>query len=194
MARITVKHRHGQSFDIRVRGYPLISDEPVSLGGDDEGPTPTELMVAGLAACAADVVVKCLGAIGETVEPTEVGADFAWDSEGCRVKSIRLEVTLPNVLSPSARDQVMLAMQSCPARKMLAEPPSVECELSVGGCSLGGGRSGRQFMAGGAAPGRRFAGLRLTTANRRWGWRSAEVVQALARRSAGTSSWLDSAK
>jgi hypothetical protein len=41
VARITVKHRHGQSFDIQVRGYPLVSDEPVTLGGDDEGPTPT---------------------------------------------------------------------------------------------------------------------------------------------------------
>src|ERR1700693_3491424 len=95
MARITVKHRHGPSFDIRVRGYALISDEPVTVGGDDEGPTPTELMVAGVAACAADEVVKCLVAIGERFEPTEVGADFDWVSEGCRVRSIRLEVTVP---------------------------------------------------------------------------------------------------
>jgi putative redox protein len=132
MARITVKHRHGQSFDIRVRGYALVSDEPVTLGGDDEGPTPTELMVAGLAACAADEVVKRLASIGERFEPTEVGADFDWDAEGSRVTSIRLEVTVPYVISTSARNEVLRAMLSCPARKMLAEPPSVECELSVG--------------------------------------------------------------
>ncbi len=133
VARITVKHRHGQSFDIRVRGYALISDEPVTLGGDDEGPTPTELMVAGLAACAADEAVKRLAAIGERFEPTEVGADFDWDSEGRRITSIRLEVTFPHVISTSARSEMLHAMQSCPARKMLAEPPSVEYGLSVGG-------------------------------------------------------------
>jgi putative redox protein len=133
VARITVKHRHGQSFDIRVRGYALISDEPVTLGGDDEGPTPTELMVAGLAACAADEAVKRLATIGERFEPTEVGADFDWDSEGSRITSIRLEVTVPHVISTSARNEMLHAMQSCPARKMLAEPPSVEYELSVGG-------------------------------------------------------------
>jgi len=131
MARITVKHRHGQSFDIRVRGYALISDEPVTVGGDDEGPTPTELMVAGLAACAADEAIKCLAATGERFEPIEVGADFDWDSEGCRVRSIRLEVTVPAVIGTSARNEVLHAMQSCPARKMLAEPPNVEYELSV---------------------------------------------------------------
>lgn len=126
MARITVTHRHGESFDIRVRGYALISDEPITLGGDDEGPTPTELMVAGLAACAADEVVRCLAAIGERFEPAEVGADFAWEAEGSRVASIRLSVTLPRELSASTREKVVHAMLSCPARKMLAEPPSVD--------------------------------------------------------------------
>ena len=121
MARITIKHRHGQSFDIQVRGYPLVSDEPVTLGGDDEGPTPTELMVAGLAACAADEVVKCLVAVGARFEPTEVGADFAWDAEGRRVASIRLSVTLPEEISENTRQKVLLSMLSCPARKMLAD-------------------------------------------------------------------------
>jgi putative redox protein len=133
LARINVKHRHGQSFDIQVRGYPLVSDEPVTLGGDDEGPTPTELMVAGLAACAADEVVKCLVAIGARFEPTEVGADFSWDAEGRRVASIRLSVTLPEEISENTRQKVLLSMLSCPARKMLAEPPNVEYELSAGG-------------------------------------------------------------
>jgi putative redox protein len=126
MPRITVTHRHGESFDIRVRGYAFISDEPITLGGDDEGPTPTELMVAGLAACAADEVVRCLVATGERFEPTEVGADFAWDADGSRVASIRLSVTLPRELRASTREKVLEAMLSCPARKMLAEPPSVE--------------------------------------------------------------------
>ena len=133
MARINIKHRHGQSFDIQVRGYRLVSDEPVTLGGDDEGPTPTELMVAGLAACAADEVVKCLVAVGARFEPTEVGADFAWDAEGRRVASIRLSVTLPDQISENTRQKVLLSMLSCPARKMLAEPADVEYEVNAGG-------------------------------------------------------------
>jgi putative redox protein len=133
MARITVTHRHGQSFAIQVRGYPLVSDEPVTLGGDDEGPTPTELMVAGLAACAADEVVKCLMDLGLSYDLTEVGADFAWDPEGSRVASIRLSVALPEQMNENSRQRVMSSMLSCPARKMLAEPPSIEYELNAGG-------------------------------------------------------------
>lgn len=133
MARITATHRHGQSFDIRVRGYALISDEPATLGGDDEGPTPTELMVAGLAACAADEVVKCLTAIGEGFEPIEVGADFAWDTEAGRVASIRLSTTLPEAIPESTRESLLQSMLSCPARRMLVEPPRIDYDISAGG-------------------------------------------------------------
>ena len=84
-------------------------------------------------ACAADEVVTCLVAIGARFEPTEVGADFSWDAEGRRVASIRLSVTLPEEISENTRQKVLLSMLSCPARKMLAEPPNVEFELNAGG-------------------------------------------------------------
>jgi putative redox protein len=133
MERITVKHRHGQSFDIQVRGYPLVSDEPVTLGGGDEGPTPTELMVAGLATCAAEEVIACLAEAGLSSDLTEVGADFGWDVEGRRVASVRLTVNLPEGISENVRQKVLSSMLSCPARKMLTEPPIIEYELNAGG-------------------------------------------------------------
>jgi uncharacterized OsmC-like protein len=58
--------------------------------------------------------------------PPEVGADFAWVAEGRRVASVRLSVTLPEGISENTRQKVLLSMLSCPARKMLAEPPNVE--------------------------------------------------------------------
>ena len=132
MARITVTHRHGQSFDVRVRGYALISDEPVTLGGDDEGPTPTELMVAGLAACAADEVVKALAAMGQAFESTEVGADFEWDLEAGRVAGVEITAIIPTGVSEEARTKALEAILECPARKMLMEPPRLEYRLRGG--------------------------------------------------------------
>jgi putative redox protein len=129
MARITVTHRHDESFDVRVRGYALISDEPVNFGGDDEGPTPTELMVAGLAACAAEEAVHALAASGEAFITTEVGADFAWDHDQQRVDSVQMRVTLPDGISEKAREAVNAAVLACPARKMLTQPPTVEYDF-----------------------------------------------------------------
>lgn len=129
MARITVTHRHDDSFDIHIRGYALISDEPVTYGGDDEGPTPTELMVAGLAACAAEEAVQCLSASGQAFLAVEVDAEFAWDPQDQRIGSIRLKVNLPDGLDDKMRDAVSAAVLSCPARKMLMQPPTIEYDF-----------------------------------------------------------------
>ena len=131
MARITVKHRYAQAFDIDIRGMRLLSDEPVVLGGEDEGPTPTELMVAGLAACAAEEGLRHLSQMGLPFEPLEIEADFSWDLGSERVAAVQLAVTLPPDLSDSEVQAVEKAMLACPARKMLTQPPSVDYEFST---------------------------------------------------------------
>ncbi|HEX6588995.1 MAG TPA: bifunctional alpha/beta hydrolase/OsmC family protein [Longimicrobiales bacterium] len=36
---------------VQARGHTLVADEPIQAGGSDEGPTPYDLLVAGLGAC-----------------------------------------------------------------------------------------------------------------------------------------------
>ena len=130
MARIKITHRYGEAFDVEIRGYRLVSDEPVAIGGDDTGPTPTELMVAGLAACAAEVGVKHLVDEGLPYEPFEVDADFGWDIDEGRVDSVRLTVTPPASLKINDLHFLEMAMLGCPARKMLTEPPTLKYSFS----------------------------------------------------------------
>jgi putative redox protein len=132
MARITIKHRLGRSFDIAIRGYSLVSDEPTTHGGEGEGPTPTELMVAGLASCAADEAERRLAEMGMTYAQLEVGVDFDWDDATERIACVRLQVALPPGLSSEAGMLIRNAMLSCPALKMLTLPPEVECDFGTG--------------------------------------------------------------
>lgn len=152
MARITVTHRKGYSFDVRVRGCALISDESGNLGGEHEGPTPTELMIAGIAACAADEVVKSLSERGEKFEQVEVGGDFDWDRKGGRVACVRLTVTLPKGISTESSEHVLQSVLACPARKLLTEPPVIEYEFDTGGLAVLAGRAGVRSWPAEAAP------------------------------------------
>jgi uncharacterized OsmC-like protein len=43
----------GYRADVSARGHTLVVDEPVSLGGTDEGPTPYDYLAAALGACTA---------------------------------------------------------------------------------------------------------------------------------------------
>lgn len=129
MPRITVQHRYGMSFDVSVRGYRLISDEPVTLGGEDEGPTPTELVVAGLAACAADASARWLAAHRLPCDALVVEADFAWSAAGDRIDRVEVDVRLPDGLDDAARAGVADAIRRCPVRLLLTEPVRVEFQI-----------------------------------------------------------------
>ena len=51
MTTITVRHEARDRFRISIRGHEVLVDQPLPASGD-AGPTPTELFVASLAACA----------------------------------------------------------------------------------------------------------------------------------------------
>jgi putative redox protein len=53
MSEILIRHVQGDHFLVDVGGHTLSVDQPEASGGEDRGPTPTELFVAGLAACVA---------------------------------------------------------------------------------------------------------------------------------------------
>src|SRR5215210_9520640 len=48
-ARQTTNFKH----DLQIREHHLTADEPLESGGDDDGPSPQELLAASLASCTA---------------------------------------------------------------------------------------------------------------------------------------------
>lgn len=126
MTRISVAQRWGESFDVHVRGHRLVVDEPVVHGGDDDGPTPAELMVAALAASVAEAVQHHLGGAGVATQPVRVEADFAWADDAAEVTAIRLHLEVPPGLTPAQRDGAVSAAEACPVWRALHEPPEVE--------------------------------------------------------------------
>jgi len=53
MAVAVARRRGGYTHDVQVAGHSLVMDEPTDAGGADEGPSPTRLLAASLAACTA---------------------------------------------------------------------------------------------------------------------------------------------
>lgn len=57
---LTVAWRGGERFDIQVRGHVVRVDQLTDFGGSDTGPTPAELFVGSVAACAAHCAERYL--------------------------------------------------------------------------------------------------------------------------------------
>ncbi|MFT7587077.1 MAG: putative redox protein [Cellvibrionaceae bacterium] len=56
MASLTAINRLNYQVNMNASSFSILADEPESIGGDNQGPSPFELLLASLAACTAMTV------------------------------------------------------------------------------------------------------------------------------------------
>jgi putative redox protein len=119
-------------FAVLIRDHYLLVDQPKEAGGDDEGPTPTELFVAALAACVGFYAERFLLRHDLPSEGLAVKCGFEMsEHRPARVQSIELEVTLPVELSTSQRKALLAVVEHCTVHNSLRQPPEVRIGLSA---------------------------------------------------------------
>lgn len=117
MFTATTKSAGGLRLEVDVNGrHTIVTDEPVSLGGTDEGPAPHELLPAALASCIGTMVAlyaeKRDWAIGEPV------VDVVYDPESTP-RAFDIHLRLPPGLSDEQRRRLECVAETCPLRRAL---------------------------------------------------------------------------
>lgn len=136
MATISVTHLAGEKFQIETRDHVVLVDQP-SEGGDEVGPTPVELLVMALTACAAHYAVGHLRARGLPAQGLTVTGRWSMRAAPARVGRVALTVTTPARLTDDQRQGLLEAVDHCTVHNTLRNPPLVE--VAVAEPSLTGG-------------------------------------------------------
>lgn len=124
---IQVRHMGDAEFCIRMRGHEMVVDLPLEAGGDDAGPSPTQLLVASLAASVAFYGRGYLHAEGL---PDRVNVDVCWWSELAPTRVVRVEFKIEAPSLPASRlDAFRRAIQHCTVHNTLHDPPKILFEI-----------------------------------------------------------------
>src|SRR5215207_3419852 len=131
MPNLSVTHQTADRFQLQIRGHRLTCDQPEADGGTDQGPTPTELFVASLAACVAFYARRFLDrhdldAAGLRVE----GAFTMSPDRPARVDTITLRLLLPQPLEENRRRALLAVVDHCTVHNSLRTPPEVRVTLT----------------------------------------------------------------
>ncbi len=103
--------------EVDVNGrHVLITDEPTSLGGTDEGPAPHELLPATLASCISTMIA--LYAKNKGWGLSDLSVDVEYDNEAIP-RSFDVTVNLPEGLAPSQVERLRRVADTCPVRRAL---------------------------------------------------------------------------
>lgn len=130
MAHLHVGYLDGDAYEIEVRGHRVRVDQPVTDGGKDSGPTPTELFVGSLAACVGFYAGRYLDRHRLSRQGLAVDADFAMASDRpARVTGIRVTVLVPDDFPPERRAALEAVVSHCTVHNSLTTPPEVSIAL-----------------------------------------------------------------
>lgn len=112
--------------DVAVREFALTVDEPVELGGTNEGPTPTELVFSGLGSCKAITLKMYADRKGWPL--AAVDAEI-WVEQVERRYRVRVQLKLVGELSEAQQQRLLEISNRCPVHKLLADSVEIETVL-----------------------------------------------------------------
>ena len=140
-----VKLIKDQRSEAKVRGFTVIQDEPESIGGTGQGPTPKDYFIASVGFCENVIFVRNASLAGLSLDSLETIVTGSWDRRGLfeidniapYFKSITVETKV------SIRDSVERVVQvarethrRCPVHATLARATEITFKLVVNGESV----------------------------------------------------------
>jgi putative redox protein len=103
---------------VAVRGHQITVDESRSSGGDDDGPSPQELLAASLASCTAVTIEMYAQRKGWDLGDVEVACEYTPAERGCPTK-FEIILRLPTQLSDYEVGRLLTIAAKCPIHRTL---------------------------------------------------------------------------
>ena len=104
--------------EVTIRGHELTADEPKDEGGDDEGPSPQELLAASLASCTAITMEMYAQRKGWEVGDLTVDVNYEPAQRGSPTR-FNMVVKMPKELPEDQRRRLMQIAAKCPVHRTL---------------------------------------------------------------------------
>ncbi len=128
----------GFSTTMKIGNHNFMADEPVEAGGTDYGPSPYELVSAGLAACTAMTIQLYAKRKKWPVDRVEVHISheksYGKDCEDCEATTSKIDtftrdITLKGNLDTQQRERILEIANKCPVHRTLHSETRISTTL-----------------------------------------------------------------
>jgi putative redox protein len=131
MPRAVAHRRSGYEHEIAIREHRLIADEPEEHGGGNQGPAPSELLAASLAACTAITIEMYADRKEWEIGEVEVAVDFTKATSDSPAK-FHVLIKTPADLSEEQRERILVIAHKCPVHKaLMADDVEIDDSLEL---------------------------------------------------------------
>ena len=133
---VNVTHLDQVKFAIRARSHTIVCDQPAENGGQDDGMTPPELLLASLGSCAAFYAVHYLRTRNLEGRGVEVSVTADKLKQPARLGNFGVRVVCPLALTEDQTEGLMRSVHHCLIHNTLLAPPEITIKLTVAEASV----------------------------------------------------------
>lgn len=128
----------GFSASMKVGNHYMMADEPEDFGGNDFGPSPYELVSAGLSACTAMTIQMYVKRKGWDLQNIEVHTSYSkshaedcqdCESPGTKIDTFHRELKLSGSINEKQTKRILEIADKCPVHKTLYSETQVITRL-----------------------------------------------------------------
>jgi putative redox protein len=131
IAMVSVTSSAGYRGELRAGRHQLVADEGPEIGGDDEGPNPYQLLLAGLVQCTAATLRMYANRKGWSLGEVKVRARLFRTGDGAtKVERIERTVTVSGDLSAEQKHRLGEIADRTPVTRTLLGSLSIHTTLA----------------------------------------------------------------
>lgn len=111
-------------------GFSVLTDQPASAGGQGKAPSPFDLFLASVAACAGFYALRFCQERGLATAGLRVAMETEKDEAHKRIARLRFAIALPDEFPEKYRAALLRAVNQCAVKRQLEEPPAFELVIA----------------------------------------------------------------
>ncbi len=120
----------GVAADALYKGFTIRTDQPEASGGRNSAPSPFDLFLASIGACAGFYALRFCQERGLGTAGLKVGLAFERNPGEKRIVKIRIEVRAPEGFPEKYRQALVRAVDQCTVKRHILEPPAFEVSIA----------------------------------------------------------------
>jgi len=116
----------GMRVDVGYKGFTVMTDQPKQAGGDGGAPSPFDLFLASIGACAGFYALNFCKARKISTEGLGLSVELDYDDAQKMVGVVRIYLKLPDGFPGEYKDAMVRSVESCTVKKHIQNPPAFE--------------------------------------------------------------------
>ena len=129
MQLVSIEHKDGVEFSVQIGRHSLTVDHPPDEGGQDNGPSPPELMVAALGGCMGYYMARYCQTISQSCKGLCIDLVPELSEDGKRVQKITIDLTPPDDFPEDRIKALLRAADKCVVHNTLRQGPEIDIEV-----------------------------------------------------------------